>query len=482
MAEEVKESVVKSTVTNWVKGIVTSIFGLLSGAALMYLTPVVNNVVKPAKPIANFAAQVNGPSVQFNNRSTGGTEGWWDFGDGSALEPFDPKAENITHTYKKPGTYSAKLSLQNLIGESSERAAPVTVDADAPASKVELASFDLIPITPRETAPAVYRLQAKVAGATHCILCRGDHRPMEIIDDPNRLDQLISFDEMGTYTVRLAAVNGKQLIEKAQEIFVGANEGGELLAKVKVSYQAVRVERVTKTWRIHCGWQGDLNDPYSSFRRERQADPGTIIVGAEIVNKADETTPRNLECKLSEDRTKVVLTGELVRPTGVLLQTQTAPRWLATVKATLERRSAPRTLQPDEVTMAVGPGRSVKIPMQALRQGWEPVKAQVSMELWDGNRKIWSGEPPIANAAMIWKNQNCTMSAVQQSDGILVTISGQGVPATPVVLPKPVVDPAPALPMPPIAPPPVIEPAPMQSVGPMIRKVGYEFDPRHPFK
>ena len=40
--------------------IVTSVVGLASGAFLMYLTPLVNSVIKPAKPVANFAAQVSG--------------------------------------------------------------------------------------------------------------------------------------------------------------------------------------------------------------------------------------------------------------------------------------------------------------------------------------------------------------------------------------------------------------------------------------
>src|SRR5262245_47377542 len=98
MAEEKAEGVVKSVVGGWIKAILTSMFGLVTGAVIMYLTPLVNSAIKPPKPIANFAAQVNGLSVNFNNRSEGAVKGWWDFGDGSALEPFDPKAENVKHS------------------------------------------------------------------------------------------------------------------------------------------------------------------------------------------------------------------------------------------------------------------------------------------------------------------------------------------------------------------------------------------------
>ncbi len=483
MAEE-KESTVKVAVKGWAKGLLTSIVGLTSGAALMYLTPLVNNVVKPAKPVANFAAQGVGLSVNFNNRSTGAVQGWWDFGDGSALEPFDPKLETIAHAYTKPGAYTVKLSLQNLIGDESERSAPVTVDGDSAPAKIDLGSFELKAITPGETAPALYRLQCKVAGATHCILCAGDKRAMEIIEDPTHIDRLITFDEAGAYTLRIAAVNGNQLIEKTQDVRVGAGETGGLLAKLKVSYEAVRVQRYAKTWHIHVGWQADLQDAVSSFHKERladTADPACTVSDLVVVNKSDPGAPRKLECQPSPDKKKIVLTGELVRPTGLLTRKQTAPSWLAEVKGTMERCSQPRFVTRDDVTMAVAPGRAIKIPLQPLGAGWEPIRAQVTLELWDNGRKIWSGEPPLANASLTLKGQAATLTAAQQSDGVLVTIMAlASVPAIPVTLPKP----APAdLPPPPAVVPPALmllpTPEATLQVGPVHLKVG--FDPRRPF-
>ena len=91
MAEE-KEGV-KGAVKGWIKGLVGSIAGLASGAALMYLTPLVNNAIKPAKPVSNFAAQVAGLNATFNNRSTGAVQGWWDFGDGSASNRSIPSSK-----------------------------------------------------------------------------------------------------------------------------------------------------------------------------------------------------------------------------------------------------------------------------------------------------------------------------------------------------------------------------------------------------
>src|ERR1041384_3811399 len=63
-------------VSGWIKAVVTSIMGLCSGAVLMSAPPVVNNPIKPAKPLANFGQQVQGLTVTFQNRSTGGGDGW----------------------------------------------------------------------------------------------------------------------------------------------------------------------------------------------------------------------------------------------------------------------------------------------------------------------------------------------------------------------------------------------------------------------
>src|SRR5207248_7060795 len=151
-----------SKISGWIKALVTSLFGIVSGAAIMYLTPLVNNVVKPAKPVPNFAQQANSLTVTFNNRSTGGSQGWWDFGDGAALEPFEPSKDAITHTYARPGNYNVKLSLQNILGEESERSVLINLD-NSQAVKPSIDTFVVIPLT--KSAPATFKLVADVKNA-----------------------------------------------------------------------------------------------------------------------------------------------------------------------------------------------------------------------------------------------------------------------------------------------------------------------------
>ena len=147
-------------IAGWIKAGLTSLAGLVSGAVLMYASPLLDRVIKPDKPIANFQYSAKGLVVTFQNHSTGGHEGWWDFGDGAALQPFVPGQPTVAHTYAKPGNYNAKLSLRNLINAENERAVNVVVDPGATAPPA-IDVFTLVPVQ-NDYAPATFRAVTKV--------------------------------------------------------------------------------------------------------------------------------------------------------------------------------------------------------------------------------------------------------------------------------------------------------------------------------
>lgn len=424
---------VTGAVGGWIKAIFTSIIGLATGAVIMYLTPLVNSAIKPAKPVANFATQVAGLTVQLNNRSTGGVEGWWDFGDGSALEPFDRTAETVKHTYAKPGTYTVKLTLKNLIDEQSDRTAQVAVEAGDNASKPEIAAFDLAPVGAKQMlAPALLRLSGAVKNADYCVLSVGDERPIEILDGPTKHERYIAYEQPGTYLVRYAAVNGKQVVEQTRTVTVRAADDGTPRARLQVVYEAVRVDRFAKDWMINCDWQGGAKDAKAAFRKERQAYPGCTIVSAELLNKdAKGGAARNVKFEITPDKKKVIVTGELVRSTG-LLASKAPPHWLANLKVVMERRSAPETLNHGYIAMAVNLNSTTKIPMQPLGPGWEIVKQQVTLQLWDGRRKALETTKAMANAAVTLNNQTYMVSAQPQADSMVLTIAPVGPAIRPV--------------------------------------------------
>ncbi|MSQ93358.1 MAG: PKD domain-containing protein [Gemmataceae bacterium] len=457
MSEEKPEGV-KKTLSGWLKAAITSVVGLVSGAVIMYLTPVVNNVIKPAKPVANFATHATDLTVEFNNRSTGAVLGWWDFGDGTALEPFDPKTENLKHVYPKAGTYTVKLALQNLLGDASERSTSVVIEADS-ALKPEIETFELKPFTPGECAPAIYKLISKTKLANYCILSVGDDRPMEIIDGAGDQVRYVAFKEMGAYTVRLAAVNGRDVVEKTKTVYVGGSDGSEPTAKLAVTYEAVRVQRFEREVRIYCGWHPDAKENVLAVRKERPIESGCTIVSVELVNKNDKNAlARKFEVQPSPDKSKIILTGELVKPSGLLTPKTAPPHWVAQVKVVMERRSPLEIINRGEVMMAVNPGTTTKIPMQPLEPGYDIIRKHVNLELWDSGRKVWEGSKAVTNAKVMLKNQPCLVTAIPQADGMLLKIDAGNVGT--VTIPT-----TPSLP-----------------VGPVIRPTGFERNPLLPRK
>ena len=76
------ESTIKATakekVKGWIKMAIGTVGGLLSGAVVMYVTPLVDKVVRPSKPVANFSFEKDGLKIRFQNLSSGG-QGWWEF-------------------------------------------------------------------------------------------------------------------------------------------------------------------------------------------------------------------------------------------------------------------------------------------------------------------------------------------------------------------------------------------------------------------
>src|SRR5262245_12629836 len=141
-----------------------SLAGLISGAAAMYATALFNEVVKPARPLANFAVETDGLTATFHNRFAG--EGWWDFGDGSELEPAQHDQASISHTYAKPGTYAVKLTVRNIIGDEHDRTVSlgVTVSQNAAPQPV-IGKLDVQPVGASRTAPATFRLAAQTTNA-----------------------------------------------------------------------------------------------------------------------------------------------------------------------------------------------------------------------------------------------------------------------------------------------------------------------------
>lgn len=417
MAEEKPTS--KSS--GWIKAGLTSALGLFSGAVLMYVSPLVNSAIKPSKPVPNFAQQVQGLSVVFQNRSVGGSAGWWDFGDGSALEPFNAQQESIAHTYPRPGTYTAKLTLKNFIGDETDRSVVVTLDGSSANAPV-IETFQIVPMGP-EIAPATYRVVSKVKNADLAIFSMGDDRPFEVNNDSSSQDRVVTLKDPGAYKLRLVAVSGKQSVEQAKDLWVGVGDFSAPGATLQVTYDAIRVEKLQKEVNVSAAFPADRKENTYAFKEERRVDGGFQIVEAKFARPVKDAAVRNAKVEISSDKTKIVVSGELVKPTGIFNKNAPPPNWAATVTVAMERRSEMARKSTDPVMVNLSLPGVVTLPLPSLPIGWEPRARQLSLEVSDGGKTVLreSKLPIIASVQL--KNRPCRITAIEQSGQIRLEVS-----------------------------------------------------------
>jgi len=410
-----------SKISGWIKALFTSVFGLVSGAALMYLTPLVNNVIKPGKPVPNFAQQASGLTVTFNNRSTGGTHGWWDFGDGSALEPYEPEKDTITHTYPRSGNYNVKLSLQNLLGEESERAVAVNI-VDGAGTSASLPTIEAFVVQKLsgDNAPATFKIISSVKNAKLIAWELGDEKiTTETTPSPERF---VTLNEPGYYNLRLVAFNGDQHTEKSQQVFVGMGDNTKPTATLKVTYDGMQVEQKPDRQMIVLDWDPKQQGATCHVSRELALAPGWTIADVKYEAPSKDLV-HGLKLEVTPDRTRVRATAEMLKPKTMLTgKSLPPPHCGVRLDLMLVRRSGPVSRAGDPVAFELTTPGSTMLPLPGPPAGLEVQAKRIALEIRDGTQLIWNS-PGLPNAAvMAVKNRPMRVTALEQSGQLRVDI------------------------------------------------------------
>ena len=402
------------------KALLGTLAGVLSGAFMMYLSPLLDKVVKPARPVANFAVDLQGRTVQFHNRSASRADGWWDFGDGAPLEPVVHGQDTVTHTYAKPGTYTVKLSLRNLLNEESDRTVTINIDGqnnEPPA----IVSLDVIPVSPGSYAPATFRLISRTKNASLCVWDTDEDRPLEIVTDPTEeQDRLVTFSQPGGYMVKLAAVNGKQAKEKSVIVQVLEPPSGAVTAVMHVTEAMTRTttaERAVTVTETFTAAQGGIQ----AISRQIPANQGHEISAVRIDNP-NVGGVRNLQAKVAADKKSVLLTGELLKDNGLLQRSK--PMAPVAIKLALtECRNSPvhRPTTPVTTMLAV-PGASV-LNLPAAPCDCSGLQRQFRLELREGDRVIWQDSRLPKDAPVVLQGRRCSLTATVVGDQVRIEVT-----------------------------------------------------------
>ena len=338
------------------KAIMSSAVGLISGAILMYVSPLVNSAIKPAKPVPNFSYALEGATATFHNSSTGATQGWWDFGDNSGLEPFAPHQGSLTHRFPNPGRFTVKLTLQNLIGEEVERSVAVKVSDQLPPPSIE--DFKVTAITsnrsgtsPNPTAPATVRITGKVKNADFLIWSIDDH-PLELNEaGAGSIERYVTFESFGGKKIRLMAVAGKSKIEKEDNVQVDRPDD-EPMILVQLHSYAASLKSMPFTVQFPAQFTGDSYP----FEVPRKVARDMTILEATLDPPSDKLV-RNPKLVIAKDKKSFTVKGELLRQKGANGAMTT---WSSRVDLKVVDQGAPGVKRSDPVSAPLKlPGQTV---------------------------------------------------------------------------------------------------------------------------
>ena len=425
--------------SSWLKAIGGAFGGLVSGAIMMYASPLIDKFVKPAKPVANFKVDAEGTTATFHNISTGATEGWWDFGDGSALEPVVAGQETVTHTYPNTGEFTAKLSVRNLLGDQDDRTTAVKLSKETFQAPT-ISSFEVVPVSPEGYAPATFKVTSNVKGAQLCMLEAGDDRDPVILNNDAQMNQehLITFDKPAGYVIQLVAVNGSQYTLKNDVAQVNVAPRNAITAIMTVTTLATRVETLQKTLHFAQTFPAQDNDISCKVDLKLPVDAGYEIssiclpsVSEPVLdckkhNEASISAPntcrgaKNLQLQLTSDKRSLRLTGELVKETSLSQLKSALPSLLVPISVTQEKRSAASS-QPIPVTAAITtlPGIAI-LPLPPLPSDWVDAKRLIRLELKFNGQTIWQGSQlPLGRGTVIAvRNRRLLLTATQSADQV----------------------------------------------------------------
>jgi PKD repeat protein len=418
---------------NWWKTIVGTAGGLLSGAVAMYATAAFNEVVKPAKPVANFKYDTSGNSVRFQNLSGTG-QGWWDFGDGSALEPVADRP-TVTHTYNRAGDYTVKLSLQNILGEEADRSVSLHLD---PASNTaggppKVASLEAESICPGAYAPATFKLIGKVQNAQLCLLDFGDERPPEILSGGDT-ERLVTFKEAGGHIVKLMAINGTQVDTKTEIVNVEEAPSGTVSAVLTINDSAARVVSQQRGIELHADNPQNASDGFLitdisipageqsiTLKGQTELDLDPVLLGLK--------NARNLKLQLQGGGKSVELTGDA----GKDWRGRSQPLKVTLVLTEQKRVTVTQDGLTSTTTLAMPAGQqssTADVAMPAVPSDWIDIKRQARLKLLDGDKVLWEGVLP-SSVSFANGKRTCLLAVTAANGKVHLDLRDTSPPITP---------------------------------------------------
>jgi hypothetical protein len=330
------------------KVVLGSSLGLVTGAIAVYSQAAFDRLVKPAKPLANFQISSDGLTVVCENRASG-QSGYWDFGDGTALEPYDPALQTVSHTYAKPGNYNVKLIVRNFLMDEADRSVSVEVANTAAAMAVNAPQILNLKVDAiRDQVPATFRITGQLKNADEVVWKLGD-KTEHLATPPGDIDRYVTFDKDGQFPIVLTALSKSRKDPQVivQAVNVKKMQQDTYEAHVSVTDTIMKTETVTTVVRLPAPVR-DAKGPTKGFARSIAASSTGVILKI----ASDPSMPaavKNLKLEIARDQKSALVSGDWAISGDALAKAAGGSDLTIPIVVTEERRSI---MSPGRQTMS----------------------------------------------------------------------------------------------------------------------------------
>jgi len=172
-------------------------------------------------------------------------------------------------------------------------------------------------------------------------------------------------------------------------------------------------------------WNSACKDNLCPVVSERHAPLGFEITKYEISGNVKNALLRGTPTvEIAPDKKKLIVKGEMVRPSGLLSHLYITPKFHVPIQVTLERRTG-GAAKPYQFPMALNVPGQTKIPLPPLSGNWQATKRQIALNLKEGDRSVWSGTDMPSNRPMQLKNRPVILNAAVQDNQVVLTVTDQ---------------------------------------------------------
>ncbi|QEL17065.1 PKD domain-containing protein [Limnoglobus roseus] len=390
---------------NYIKIVFGSFMGLCTGGVMMYANALFDSVVKPPKPLANFSAgNADGLTANFQVTASG-QSGWWDFGDGTALEPFDSEKTQVSHTYAKPGSYKVGLTVRNFLNEENDRSINVDVAAATASTAVGAVPNELPPAVKGwkveavggTQAPATFHVTGELENADEVIWRLGNEKTEQLIAQSGPIDKYIRIDQPGQQHIVLTAISKTSKLPQVlvQAVDVQAQKSAIYTATLRVTDSGERVDTHTRTQLVSLMLRDKTGAATKSFTRVITASPASTIQSVEPGKMAKSVIKKeSVKVEIAKDKLSATISGEWA-VAGDALVREAGGSDVTLPLLVKEERVAQLSPTVSEVAGTLDSKQQIVLALPAARRGTKRSTAvDFSYRLPDGRRT------PVANGQL----------------------------------------------------------------------------------